>query len=150
MSPSPGESASNTPMDTDRVGLDERSTSSVPISVPAVRPENCPIAVETSLFPSLRQSTVVHSLSTHNLFNRASESPALPITPNLNGTIAEDGSIVGAGGAPAERQDDASIGQCLADIQSQLDIVNNSVLNLVNPYSNQIHSSVMKLEQTAE
>ncbi|VDK68692.1 unnamed protein product [Onchocerca ochengi] len=160
-SPSPTASVSNTPMETDRMGLDEQIVASVatsvPISVPAVRPGNNPIEVETSLFSS--QTTLVQTLTNPNNFCRKQdpESPisaALPIASTNCTNIDDTGrnSVDRATQQPQQPSDESSssAGQCLAEIQCQLDLVNNSVLALVNPYNNQIHSSVIKVEQTAE
>lgn len=148
-------------METDRMGLDEQIVASVatsvPISVPAVRPGNNPIEVETSLFSS--QTTLVQTLTNPNNFCRKQdpESPisaALPIASTNCTNIDDTGrnSVDRATQQPQQPSDESSssAGQCLAEIQCLLDLVNNSVLALVNPYNNQIHSSVIKVEQTAE
>uniref|UniRef100_A0A1I7VYN5 HNF-1_N domain-containing protein n=1 Tax=Loa loa TaxID=7209 RepID=A0A1I7VYN5_LOALO len=163
-SPSPTASMSNTPMETDRLGLDDRIVgsvaTSVPISVPAVRPGNSPIEVETSLFPSLahqQQTTLVQTLMNPNNFcpKPDPESPvsaALPIASTNYINIDDTGrdSVDPAAQQSQHSSDGSASGQCLAEMQCQLDLVNNSVLALVNPYNNQIHNSVMKVEQTAE
>ncbi|VIO96857.1 Uncharacterized protein BM_BM4333 [Brugia malayi] len=165
-SPSPTASISNTPMETDRIGLDDRIVASiatsVPISVPAVRPGNSPIEIETSLFSSFahqQQTTLVQTLTNPNNFcpKPDPESPisaALPIA-STNCTNIDDTGRDSVDPTVQQLQQPSdgstsSAGQCLAEIQCQLDLVNNSVLALVNPYNNQIHSSVIKVEQTAE
>lgn len=148
------------------MGLDDRIVTSVatsvPISVPAVRPGNSPIEVETSLFSSLahqQQTTLVQTLTNPNNFcpKPDPESPisaALPIASTNCSSIDDTGrDSVDPAAQQSQQPSDgsaSSAGQCLADIQCQLDIVNNSVLALVNPYNNQIHNSVIKVEQTAE
>ncbi|VDK68830.1 unnamed protein product [Litomosoides sigmodontis] len=166
-SPSPTASISNTPMETDRMGLDDRIVASVatsvPISVPAVRPGNSPIEVETSLFSSLahqQQTTLGQTLTNANNFcpKHDPESPvsaALPIaSTNCTGIDDTGRDSVDPAAQQLQQPPDgstSSAGQCLAEIQCQLDLVNNSVLALVNPYNNnQIHNSVIKVEQTAE
>lgn len=124
----------------------DRTSTSAPISVPAVRPESTPIAVETCLFPSLRHTALVQSLANPNFCPTAAESPTeagveIPChdETSLNAYSTAGDGILGQDGTTN------STGQCLAEIQSQLDIVNNSVLALVNPYN-----TVIKVEQTAE
>lgn len=143
--PSPSASASNTPMDTDRTGDDRATSASVPISVPALRPDNCPVGIETSLFQSLRSSTLVQPLGDQSTCPESTESASAP--PSVSTATDETAAVSADQRSSAEG---ASPEQCLADIQSQLDIVNSSVLALVNPYSNPIHTSVIKMEQTAE
>ncbi|VDN53065.1 unnamed protein product [Dracunculus medinensis] len=154
--PSPDASQSNTPMESER--NDERAASaSVPISVPALRPDNCPIAIETSLFQSLRPSALIQSLTQQNLSNIATsiDDLILPTSPTTVATTSsmilgdDDGLLCSASVEPSTEVE-SSTEQCLAEIQTQLDLVNNSVLALVNPYSNNIHNSVIKVEQTAE
>lgn len=148
--PSPSASASNTPMEGERGGEERASSASVPISVPAVRPENCPIGIETSLFQSLRPSALVQSLNSQSLYSAPNESSSTPPAVSTSGEESSTGISSGGGTESTSAQEGASPEQCLAEIQTQLDIVNNSVLALVNPYSNPIHTSVIKMEQTAE
>ncbi|VDM98785.1 unnamed protein product [Thelazia callipaeda] len=169
-SPSPTASISNTPMETDRIGLDDRGvnsisvTTSVPISVPTIRLGNSPVRADTKLFSSLvqQQAALVQTLANANNFcpKIDSESPlsnaASPI-PTNNYSRLDDISpdSVDSNNQQQQAKSDglttSSTGQqCLPDIKCQLNLVNNSMLALMNPYANQIHNSVIKVEQTAE
>ncbi|VDK48281.1 unnamed protein product [Anisakis simplex] len=137
--PSPSGSTSNTPLESDERAV---SSASVPISVPALRPDGYGIGIETNLFHTLRASALMNAQSMYSMPHESSSAPPA-VTAGIVDEITtntESGSI----------QEGATPEQCLAEIQSQLDIVNNSVLALVNPYSNSIHTPVIKMEQTAE
>ncbi|VDD98020.1 unnamed protein product [Enterobius vermicularis] len=123
----------------------QMSSSDVPLT-PSPSASNTPMECERSGDERAITASVPLSALAAQSDGSPSESNSAP--PSVS-TANDDGNnsiSADLGEAPEVSSPD----QCLADIQSQLEIVNNSVLALVNPYSNSIHQSVIKMEQTAK